>query len=44
MRSLIRQACGQEPESLWMTVAGAAAVFIIPAMLTLYAVAFGWGR
>lgn len=42
MRSIIRQAYGHEPEPVWMSVAGAAAVFLIPALVTLVAVALGW--
>jgi hypothetical protein len=44
MRSIIRQALGREPESLWMTIAGTAALFLIPIVFALVAVAFGWGK
>jgi hypothetical protein len=43
MRKFIRQACGLEPESLWMSIAGTAAVFLIPGAFVLAAVALGWG-
>ena len=42
MRSIIRQACGLEPEPLWMSLLGTVAVFTIPAVFALVAVAFGW--
>jgi hypothetical protein len=44
MRSLVRQACGLEPEPVWMSLLGAVAVFAIPAAFALIAVAFGWGQ
>ena len=44
MRSLLRQACGLEPEPVWMSLLGTIAIFVTPAVFALVAVAFGWGK
>ena len=37
MHKLFRQATGQEPESVWMSIAGAGAVFLFGFILLLAA-------
>jgi hypothetical protein len=44
MRSLIRQACGLEPESETMSFIGAVCVTVLlPVAIVIVGVAFGWG-
>ena len=43
MRRFLAQACGREPESMWMSAVGALCAFAVPAVVVATAVAFGWG-
>jgi hypothetical protein len=43
MPKVLRQACGYEPESLWMSILGMFCALLMGPALILTAVAFGWG-